>query len=636
MNNHCGAGRRERGIKACALALAAGSLSACTVNPLFPHESDYGPKAPTERLRTVGLLKLENYAKPDSGTDQAPSEPPVDPYAGMERFELSIEQARAWTLTNNLDLQVALIEPTIAEEALSVEEAKFESLFTTRFRYNNIDQPASSTINNNSAEQFSIVPGVRIPLRTGGTATVEIPVNYQQTDAAFSVPESYESDLRLSISQPLLRNAGREASTYSIRIQALETQIAESRAKLEIIRQLANVDRAYWRLYAAKELLKVRQEQYDLAKTQLAQAERRVRAQVAADVEVVRAQSGVAERLDGIIRADNAVRNFQRDLKRVMNEAGIPINSAIVLDLTSVPRPVAFEINEGQFADAAVANRMEMLELELRLAQDYSTIDFQKNQALPLFTTDFSYTINGLGDSLGNSVELAKDNNFEDWSVGATLEVPLGNEAAEGRVHQAILRRLQRLSTKEARELAIRQEVFNSIDSIDTAWQRILATRQATILAARTLRAEQNQFEVGARTSTDVLDAATRLADAQSLEITALTDYQISQVDLAFATGTLLGAMKVDWDPRDPRVPPDDFVGERRNRVPSGPAGNPAPPMSEAEVNRAIEEWRPPDRPEPDPASAPQPLAAPESALPETPPPAPPGQPAEPAPSGPP
>lgn len=636
MNNHCGAGRRERGIKACALALAAGSLSACTVNPLFPHESDYGPKAPTERLRTVGLLKLENYAKPDSGTEQAPSEPPVDPYAGMERFELSIEQARAWTLTNNLDLQVALIEPTIAEEALSVEEAKFESLFTTRFRYNNIDQPASSTINNNSAEQFSIVPGVRIPLRTGGTATVEIPVNYQQTDAAFSVPESYESDLRLSISQPLLRNAGREASTYSIRIQALETQIAESRAKLEIIRQLANVDRAYWRLYAAKELLKVRQEQYDLAKTQLAQAERRVRAQVAADVEVVRAQSGVAERLDGIIRADNAVRNFQRDLKRVMNEAGIPINSAIVLDLTSVPRPVAFEINEGQFADAAVANRMEMLELELRLAQDYSTIDFQKNQALPLFTTDFSYTINGLGDSLGNSVELAKDNNFEDWSVGATLEVPLGNEAAEGRVHQAILRRLQRLSTKEARELAIRQEVFNSIDSIDTAWQRILATRQATILAARTLRAEQNQFEVGARTSTDVLDAATRLADAQSLEITALTDYQISQVDLAFATVTLLGAMKVDWDPRDPRVPPDDFVGERRNRVPSGPAGNPAPPMSEADVNRAIEEWRPPDRPEPDPASAPQPLAAPESALPETPPPAPPGQPAEPAPSGPP
>jgi hypothetical protein len=28
-----------------------------------------------------------------------------------------------------------------------------------------------------------------------------------------------------------------------------------------------------------------------------------------------------------------------------------------------------------------------------------------------------------------------------------------------------------------------------------------------------------------------------------------LTEYQIAQVDLAFATGTLLGAAKVSWEP---------------------------------------------------------------------------------------
>jgi hypothetical protein len=43
-----------------------------------------------------------------------------------------------------------------------------------------------------------------------------------------------------------------------------------------------------------------------------------------------------------------------------------------------------------------------------------------------------------------------------------------------------------------------------------------------------------------------VLDAATRLAEAQLQEINAITDYQISQVDLAFATGTLLGQSRVD------------------------------------------------------------------------------------------
>ena len=58
------------------------------------------------------------------------------------------------------------------------------------------------------------------------------------------------------------------------------------------------------------------------------------------------------------------------------------------------------------------------------------------------------------------------------------------------------------------------------------------------------LMASSQQF-----VSTDVLDAATKLADSQSAEIRALTDHQISQVDLAFATGTLLGADKVAWAP---------------------------------------------------------------------------------------
>lgn len=587
---------RSNSARACLSALTCAALAACA-NPLRPERDDYGPKVPGERLRTVARLRLDDVAKPRPLPDTPPTEPPADPFFGLERVDVSIEQARAWTIANNLDLQVALVEPTIQRERLSEEEARFEWVFTTALRYNNIDQPAASGLENNQGETFNLIPGVRIPLLSGGTATVQLPINYTQTSAALTVPETYETDLAFSISQPLLRNAGRRTQTHFIRIQALESQIAEARAKLEVIRQLANVDRAYWRLYAAYELLKVRQEQYELARTQLAQAERRVRAQVAPEVEIIRAQSGVAERLEAIIVAQNAVRDLQRELKRIMNQTGLKIGDQRVVQPTTRPDPMEYELDPEFFADRAVANRMEMLELELRLAQDYSTIDFQKNQALPLFTLDYRYAVNGLGTTLGRSLRTLRENDFEDWSVGATLEVPLGNEAAEARVHQAILRRLQRLSTKEAREQAIRQEVYNAVDTLYASWQRILASRQAAILAARTLRAEQNQFEVGARTSTDVLDAATRLADAQSAEIRALADYQIALVDLAFATGTLLGAAKVDWQPRDPRTPAD-FVGERRGRTPRGPAGVEPAPLTPQEVERQIER-RPGDEPVP-------------------------------------
>ncbi|MEM9374329.1 MAG: hypothetical protein AAGA55_11875, partial [Planctomycetota bacterium] len=56
------------------------------------------------------------------------------------------------------------------------------------------------------------------------------------------------------------------------------------------------------------------------------------------------------------------------------------------------------------------------------------------------------------------------------------------------------------------------------------------------------------------QTSTDVLDADTNLADALLAEIRAVVEYQIAQIDLAVATGTLMGQAGVDWTPRDPRV----------------------------------------------------------------------------------
>jgi outer membrane protein TolC len=410
-------------------------------------------------------------------------------------------------------------------------------------------------------------------MRSGGTITVDLPTNRTDTNNSFStLNPSYSTDARFSISQPLLRNAGRRTNTHSIRIQSLETQIAEAQAKLEVIRELAQVDRAYWLLYAGQRQLEVAQEQYELAIEQLERAERRVRAQVAPEVEIIRAQDGVASRLEDIIIAENRVRQRQRNLKRLVNVDGIDMGSTLKFVLTTQPDPVRYEFDGEGLADSAIANRMEMLELELRLAQDFSTIDFQRNQMLPNFVMDFQYSPQGLGDSTGDSLDLLSRGTFQTWQIGANLDISIGNEAAEARVHQAILRRLQRLASKAARDQSIRQEVFDAIDELNASWQRILAARQATILAARTVRAEQNQFDVGARTSTDVLDAATRLADAQSSEIVALATYEIALVDLAFSTGTLLGQAKVDWQPRDPRGP-DDFVGESAGRVPLGPPG---------------------------------------------------------------
>ena len=197
----------------------------------------------------------------------------------------------------------------------------------------------------------------------------------------------------------------------------------------------------------------------------------------------------------------------------------------------------------------AIEDRMEMLELELQIAQATSTIDYRRNQTLPLVTMEYTYNMNGLGSSRADSYDLLYDNKFKDRSVNLQVSIPLGNKAAKSRLRQAMHERTQRLASQDNKKAQIEYEVLTQIDQLEANWQRIMASRQTTILKDQQYQAEKRQFELGLVTSTEVLEAQTDLADAQRIEILALTDYQIALVNLAYVTGTLLGASKVQWEP---------------------------------------------------------------------------------------
>jgi len=532
-----------------------------------------------DRLRSIDRFTPEAFAaEPEEPEPEAPvAEQARSRFAGLDRYPLSIEEARKATLEDNLDLKVALVDPAIASQRQREEEARFEAVFRPTINYREDDAASFNVTSSNQQESLLSQTGVDIPLRQGGRVSVDLIEQFRQTSNPFvTLGTSYDSALQFSLSQPLLRNAGRRTNTHAIRIAAYEQQISQAQTKLEVIRQIAAVDRSYWRLYAAKEALKVSQQQYELALAQLERARRRVRAGAAPDVEVIRAEAGLAQRLETIIRDENAVLLQQRELKRIMNIPDLGIESTLMVDPTTPPEPIHYEFDAPVLVLAAIQNRMELLELELRLAQDASTIDFNKNQALPLVTLDYTYRLAGLGPTFRSSNAQIFDNRFQSWSMGLSASIPIGNEAAKARVQQAILSRLQRLSTREAREQAVTQEVLNAVDTVEAGWQRIMAARQSTAASARTFQAEQRQFDVGARTSTDVLDAAASLAEAQLAEIRAVTDYQIALVDLAFATGTLLGASKVRWEPRDASPPPAPIVQAAQAEAPSeNPAGEP-------------------------------------------------------------
>lgn len=521
-------------------------ISGCQSNEEAPYYTMKVPLGKTQIIETLELEEFESEVQPTiSSILEIPKEPPAT-------IDLTLEESRALAMENNLDLKVQLIAPNISQEAVNAERAKFEAAFFSNFNYYKFDQPNVSVVDiegsqgNNTDYDF----GVNLPLKTGGTITFDLAENRSSSNSEnILINPVYSNDMAISISQPLLQNAGIRTNTHSIRVAEYNKSITDARTKLEVIRVIAAMDRVYWRLYAAMKQLEVRRQQYDLANEQLERAKRFVDAGTHAQIEVKRAEAALAQSLESIIYAENNLRDRQREMKLTLNKTGLETNSETAIIPKTEPNPLHYTFNDNMLVDQAIENRMEMLELELEIAKAVSQIDYLKNQALPIINLNYTYNINGTGATRTDSQDLLIDNYFADHRLGLQLNIPLGNQRARSHLREAYYQRRQILASKEGRTAMIEVEVLNALDQLETNWQRILAARQSTLLEARLYEAEVHQFENGLTTSTDVREAQANLTNAQSTEINAIAEYQIALVDLAYATGTLLGAAQIEWEP---------------------------------------------------------------------------------------
>jgi len=509
-----------------------------------------------------GLARLQAQRESTSLAPQPESPSGAPPRPPEASRQISIADVRGAALQHNLDLEIAKIEPAIAATYVSEEEAKFDDLIFARAKYSRRDTPANigdvvefttpdpASPLDGQVVKLTEIPqlteildmeaGVTIPLRTGARVTLNVPFDEKKMSKVPS--DQYRSALRFSVSQPLLRDAGVDANVASIRIARYEQRVTDVKTRLQAIRVLAAIDKAYWALYQAWAELDVRRQQYDNASNNLAMVKKRVTEGLTAAIEVNRAEVGVTERMEGLIVAETNLKLRQRLLKLLMNDPRLKLDSPTVLSPTTQPTLVGFDFDREQLAAKALAGRLELLELELKLAADLTKIDYLQNQTLPQFMLDYSYGALGRNlDSFGGAFDNTVSGDYADWSVGLRFEMPLTNELRKSRLQRAVNERLQRLTTQQLRELTVRREIYDALDQLQQNWQRIMAARQNVIVAGINYDAELKQFREGIRTMNEVLETLTRLGDAQIREVRAVTDYQISLIDLAFATGTLLG-----------------------------------------------------------------------------------------------
>ncbi len=571
-----------RRLLVCTLAL---SLTGC----VRLDDIDWPGRRFAARLETMRTLDLRESvlaqrdpqpsARPPAATQpafEAIPRPRATAPAAPDARPLTLDALRYRVLAENLGLRVTLLDPQIAATRIGEEEGRFDATVFGGARYNRQELPerdseiVSFTSDNKdldkqivkltsveqTKERVGAELGLRMPLASGGRLEVAQTLDQDKKTSPRDF-ESYISGLKFSLSQPLLRGAGRAFNLAGLRIAAYRHQAVQARTKLATIRLLAIAEKAYWRVYAAQRVLDVRRQQYELANRNLQLVQRRVDEGLSPQIEVIRAEVGVAERLEALIVAETGLRVQQRGLSVLLN--GSDAEMAAPPDLLAGTEPflVPYELDRARLVETALRERMELLDLELRLAEDALRIDLARNQTLPLIMLDFEYGLLDRSGSLATAWSGMWDFDHSEFSIGLRGELQVTNQAARERLRRATLQRTQRLASQAQRRQAIIQEVHDTADLLTQNWQRILAARKNVAVAGVNYEAEQKQFAAGTRTMREVLEALAQLGDAQRREIRAIVEYQVAQIDLAFATGTLLGYARTELRmPRATEPPP--------------------------------------------------------------------------------
>ena len=484
------------------------------------------------------------------------SQDPAKTATPAERREtISLADAAVRALQSNLDISISRQTKESRIFDITVEQAKFDPTLSVNGQYNRTANPLNRPVfggtgfNLNDIQIFdqrnsSVTVDATQNLITGGNVNLNYSpartnVN-QEVAAGFLYNPAYTGGLALTLTQPLLRNAGIDVTKTFIKVAQNNADVEQHVFRDRVMTVLATVEQTYWELVFANENLKVAQAALKAAEELLATNRAKTKAGVMSIVDVLQAEAAVASRVEQVLVAEKSIRDQEDQLRRLLNPGEEDLRQDMRLTPTDAPVTVLEPLSLQETIDIAIEQRPEIVQAKKNVESGELNKQFAKNQILPTLSFQGTMGLAGLGADYPQSVQRNFSGDFYNYGAGLVLSYPLGNRSAVSTYNKRQLESRNAETTLASVRQQIIVGVREAVRRVQTDFKRIETTRSARIMAEKQLQAEQERLKVGLSTTRFVLDFQRDLATAQGNELRATVDYNKSLSNLARHKATTL------------------------------------------------------------------------------------------------
>jgi outer membrane protein TolC len=489
---------------------------------------------------------------------------------------LSLSEAIAMGLENNLNLEVQRHAPLIAEEDAAIAWGAYDPEFYGETHWLDSEVPIANAITPQATTSLKGVEGEGgfrglLPWLGTGYNLSLYSSRLETNSALVSVSPAMRSIVNIELVQPLLRNLIWNAPWTRVKTSRILADAEIENFRREVMDLVRDIEGAYWSLIANEEQLRVEEKSLETAKALLDQTRTQYEVGVVSKVEVTEAEAGVAAREFSRITAENTFQTAQDRLIDLVLGPNLTAESRLVIQPTDRPEDyVVYDIDVEEAVRKALENRPELAVAQREIDRQEVQLKFAKNQRLPQVDLVGSYGNEGLsgranpdcvifgnacgvnpatGPSYGDSytdffTQDAADRIF----AGGRFSIPIPNTAARHGVSRQELELRRALVQRRQVEQQIVLEVRLAARNLSSAQEGIVASQRRVTAAEEQLRAERIRLEYGESTPFDVLLRERDLVGAETEKIFAFRVYRTSVTDLDRFQGTILQSRNIAID----------------------------------------------------------------------------------------
>ncbi len=463
-----------------------------------------------------------------------------------EQIRLTLHDTIRMALERNLELKVELYNPAMSEADYQKARGIYDPALKLQLDYNEstnfvFNQPSEKLW----GQDLQLDAGLSQLLPTGGTAALGFSNNYINSDtvsAAAGHKSYWKSGLGLSLSQPLLKNFGREATELAIDTALISKDVSLERFSHRVMELVAEVRMAYFRLYSLQEELEVRRASLELSQRILHDTKARVRAGVMPAMETLNAEYGVASREKELIDAERLLQDQAELLARLIQ---FQLSPEQVLEAVDQPGREQYQIELSAEIRLALVNRADLQEARRNLALLELQTRVADNRTRPDLLLSASATTSGLGQSYNRDLDRMSSGKYPVWGVGLALSYPIGNRAAENEFRKNRLKQEQAALQIKNQEELISNQVRSAVRGVEVSYKQMEVADRGRAFAEERMRAYSRKAEVGMATTKDLLDVENDLAEAKNSQIKSAVAYADAITLLWQATGEILNQERI-------------------------------------------------------------------------------------------